>query len=189
MQSVRFDTLARALSEGTPRRPVILGLATALSTIALTRIPLTSAKRGKHHKRRKRKKPLVFNEFGCISVGLHCRGRDDLCCSGICAGKKPKQGKRDRRRCAAHDTGGCTATNRQCAAGSCTTSTGRAGGCVTTTGNAPYCADVIQSAPCQKDADCQVRCGPLAACILCPPIANDPTGGRHCAGPGACVAP
>jgi hypothetical protein len=188
MLSTRFDILTRALTDGSVRRTVIRRLAAALGMIALTPRPLTTAKKGTSHKRRRRKKSLVFNEFGCISVGLPCRGKEDLCCSGICAGKKPKKGKRDRRRCAAHDTGGCTATNRQCAAGSCTTSTGGAGGCVTTTGNAPYCADVIQSAPCQKDADCRVRCGPLAACILCPPTTNDLTGGRHCAGPGACTS-
>jgi hypothetical protein len=188
MHGTGFDALTRALTARFLRRTFSQGLVRAVVVMALTGCESATAKNGKHTGHaKKRKKPLVFNDFGCLNVGAMCRGKDELCCSGICEGKKPKKGKRDRRRCAAHDTGGCLATTRQCAAGSCTTSTGRAGGCVTTTGNAPYCADTIKGYPCAKDTDCQPFCGPLAACILCPPIPNDPTGGRHCAGPGDCT--
>ena len=183
MDGNRFDTLTRGFAPSSSRRLVLSRVATGLLAIAGVR--LTDAASVKQRKRRskRKKKPLSFNEFGCIKVGGKCRGKDELCCSGICQGKKPKQGKRDKRRCVAHDTGGCTETDRVCPSVPCTTSIGHAGGCMTTTGNAPYCADYVTSAPCSKDADCVSFCGPLAACYVCSGVA----GGR-CSGPGVCTS-
>jgi hypothetical protein len=180
MDGSGFDALTRSLAEVSARRLVLSRLAAGLlSVAALHGADAAGARQRKRNKRKK--KPLPFNEFGCLNVGARCRGKDELCCSGICQGKKPKKGKRDKRRCVAHDTGGCTEADRVCPSVLCTTSIGRVGGCMTTTGNAPYCADIITGVPCNKDIDCQVYCGPLAACYVC----NDGEGGR-CAGPGDC---
>jgi hypothetical protein len=171
MDGSRFDTWTRRrVGRATG------GLATALLGLGLLvgqRAPLPAKSRKKKGKRRR----LPFNAFGCLNVGRKCRGRDGLCCSGICAGKKPKPGRKDRRRCVAHDTGGCTVTGLPCTmpAPACTTSLGEGGGCVTTTGNAPYCMRVATTAPCTKDADCVPTFGSLAAC-------------RNCAGKGQCAS-
>jgi hypothetical protein len=190
MDGSRFDALTRSLAEVSARRLVVSRLAAGLlSLAALHRADVTDATQRKRKNRKKRKKPLPFNEFGCLNVGARCRGKAELCCSGICRGKKPKQGKRDKRRCVAHDTGGCTATASQCGmAPTCTTTIGRPGGCLITTGDAPYCADTIFCSPCSKDAECVPFCGPLAACVICPGSCPE-TGGRHCTGPGDCAVP
>lgn len=118
-------------------------------------------------RRKKRKqKPLQRNEFGCVPVGKPCRGRDDVCCSGICNGRKPKKGEKDKSRCAAHDSGGCQ--NGQ-TGNACISSEGNPGHCETTTGNAGYCAGAISLCSltepiCQTDADCQ-DVDPRAACL------------------------
>ena len=181
MDGSRFDAFTRCLAEVSARRLVLSRLAAGLlSFTALHGADAAGAKQRKRNKRKK--KPLPFNEFGCLNVGAKCRGKDELCCSGICQGKKPKKGKRDKRQCVAHDTGGCTGTDRVCPSVPCTTSIGHAGGCMTTTGNAPYCADWVMDIPCSKDADCVPFCGPLAACYVCSGVA----GGR-CSGPGECT--
>jgi hypothetical protein len=177
MDDARLDALAQNLAAGHSRRISIRLLAGLAIGNSLARADLVEGKR----KKRKRKR-FAFNEFGCVNVGGKCRGRDSVCCSGRCRGKKPKPGKADRRHCVAHDTGGCMGTDRVCPSVLCTTSIGHAGGCTTTTGNAPYCADFVTTTPCNKDADCVPFCGPLAACFVC----NGVSGG-HCAGPGECT--
>jgi hypothetical protein len=136
MDGARFDRLARALTPGSARRGVVRGLAgAALGLVLRPDSALTTAKK------RKKKKVLKRNAFGCVEVGGKCRGKDSVCCSGICEGKKPKKGKRDRSRCVAHDTGGCQPTGGACElVPNCTTSTGDPSGlCLTTTGQAAYC--------------------------------------------------
>src|SRR5215211_8922662 len=99
MDGSRFDTWTRrrfGLASG--------GMATALLGLGLAGRDPTRLTAKQRHKRRK---SLVFNAFGCLNVDKPCRGWNDLCCSGICAGKKPKKGKPDKSRCVAHDTGGC----------------------------------------------------------------------------------
>jgi hypothetical protein len=131
----------------------------------------------------KKKKKLKFNEFGCVNVGGKCRGKDANCCSNICQGEKPKQGKKDKSRCVAHDEQGCQAGQIEDFCGGadvpCTTSAPEPGLCNTTTGNAGYCADFGVCFPCQKDLDCQNQSqfGPGSACVLCAPCA----GGTGCA--------
>jgi hypothetical protein len=104
--------------------------------------------------------------------GKACRGKDGNCCSGICQGKNPKRGKKDKSRCVAHDSSTCQAgDNGEICGGlenvSCTTSTGDPGLCHTTTGNAGYCPSFLQCAVCQRDSDCEEIFGAGAACLLC----------------------
>lgn len=87
MDTDRFDHVSRACWQMLSRRHLasILGLAAVIPTLAKAK--------------RKRKKKLKRNGFGCVNVGGKCRGKDAACCSGICQGKKPKKGKKDTSRC------------------------------------------------------------------------------------------
>jgi len=186
MDTDRFDATTRSLTTMPPRRGILRGLAGAALGLVSCRPPANVAAR----KRRRKKKTPRLNEFGCLNVGQKCRGKDKLCCSGICAGKKPKHGGKDRRRCAAHDTGGCPAGERQeaCSGGFdrvCTSASGQEGVCNTTTGNAGFCAVSGDCFPCQRDADCQPLCGPGAACVRCAETCLA-AGGAACFGPGDC---
>ena len=178
MDATNFDDLIRSLTAGSYRRVVLRGIAAALG-VSAAQLPtaITAKKRGK---------PLVLNGFGCVGVGGKCRGKDAVCCSGICEGKKPKKGEKDTSRCAAHDTGGCQAGHAPCTTQHvpCTTSAGAAGFCATTTGNAGYCTTGTEGEcfPCAKDADCREVCGAAAACIACLGCA----GGSSCATTDAC---
>lgn len=120
---------------------------------------------------------------GCKDVGKKCRKAKD-CCSGVCKGKKGK------KRCKAHDTGGCTPGGNTVGCGgtdvACTTSNGVPGQCVTTTGNAGYCGTGGDCFPCAKDADCRPVCGPGAACIKCEVGC---TVGTVCLGLSSCIGP
>jgi hypothetical protein len=178
----RFDTLVRNLAAASTRRAISRLLAgSALGFGIASRLPDPGgARKGK-------KKRLRRNQFGCVNVGDRCRGNDDNCCSGICQGKKPKQGKQDKSRCVGHDAGiGCQAGVREEGCGGtdidCTTSTGQSGICDTTTGNGPYCVFGFACVSCRKDADCQDLCGSAAACIICPGCDGFETA---CVGPSA----
>jgi hypothetical protein len=142
---------------------------------ALAAAPVTSAKK---KKRRKRNKKVTRNAFGCVDVGRFCQ-RNDQCCSGICEGKK------DKKKCRAHDTGDCQAGQDNCAGTivPCITATGDAGSCARTTGNAGYCVVVAFDfcAACTRDTDCQAMCGPQAACIVCESECEP--NGTGCVGP------
>jgi hypothetical protein len=137
MDAGRFDALTRSLTRRTSRRGL---LARAVATCFLASAAALPTWRTTAKKKRKTK--LVFNQFGCIDVGQPCAGKADLCCSGVCEGKKPKKGKKDKRRCAAHDVGGCLANQDSCETGeiTCTTSANKSGSCQQTTGGASYCA-------------------------------------------------
>lgn len=158
MDANRFDAIVRALSAVFSRRG-------AIATGAATLAAVTGAGAAK-----KRKKPQL-NAFGCVDVGGLCFGKGGLCCSGICAGKKPKKGKKDKRRCAAHDASTCLAGDDACnvAIVACTTANGNPGGeCLRTTGAASYCtAAEISCRQCTRDDDCVAACGAGAACVLC----------------------
>lgn len=167
MDVVRFDALTRSLGAQTRRRRLLAGVAAALGLLTAG---LPDRIDGKQ-----RKKKLKRNAFGCVNVGGTCRGRDKNCCSGICRGKKPKKGEKDKSRCVAHDAQGCEAGQIEGFCGgtnvSCTTSTGDTqGNCDTTTGNAGYCSGqgtCEVDPPCKKDADCVPIFGAGAACVLC----------------------
>jgi hypothetical protein len=195
MDALRFESFLRSLAEESTRRGVLRG-------VVVTALGASWGHPAFGARAKKRKRKLRFNAFGCVNVGGKCRGKDSVCCSGICKGKKPKKGEKDKSRCVAHDEGGCQAGPTSAGCGGtnvlCTTSTGQAGGCITTTGNAGYCGASIDCPSCTKDADCQARCGPQAACVLCPSAVacdanSDPIEGpsTRCVGPssGACIPP
>jgi hypothetical protein len=187
----RFDIFARSLARS--RRSFLGG--TLAIALGLLEEEAVDAKR-KRKRNRKNRAPLPpFNQFGCLDVGQPCRGDGGNCCSGVCEGARPKPGKRDASRCAAHDASTCLAGNRPqdvCGGAKdvdCVTSIGNPGGqCYTTTGNAAYCARESYCRACQRDADCQPFCGAAAACVVCD---GCPDGGTACASPdlGLCVFP
>ncbi len=165
MDGTEFDDLIRSLSQS---RRSLLGSAAATAA-GLLAAPLANANARSRRKHKNRKgREAKPNEFGCIEVRDPCRGDDD-CCSGVCDGKAGK------RRCQAHDSGGCVAdaAGATCGPGNvtCTTDLGEAGACATTTGNAGYCRGATYDLPCQTDVDCQEvsdgLLGPRAACVRC----------------------
>jgi hypothetical protein len=179
MGANHFDTLTRVLAMPRTRRGILGTLAVTLGLGALL-IDEAAAKKNKQKK-------LKFNEFGCVNVGGKCRGKDSVCCSGICKGKKPKKGKKDKSRCVGHDESTCLAGQTQVICGglqdiTCLTSVGTEGECFTTTGNAGYCAEDGGCFPCQKDADCIGVCGAGAACVPCAAQCAA-QGGTACLGP------
>ena len=105
---------------------------------------------------------------GCKDVGKRCTSRAD-CCSGIC------RRKHGRKRCRAHDTGGCKPghTGLICADNdgigvACTTSSGLGGSCFTTTGNAGYCGRSVSCMTCTRDDECRTLFNDdRAACASC----------------------
>jgi hypothetical protein len=178
MDAIPFDQLTRGLSTIRTRRGILAGL---VATFGLAAPPNPAVTKSK-------KKPLKRNEFGCVNVGGKCRGKDANCCSGICQGKKPKKGEKDKSRCIAHDEWGCVAGFHVCADGpfaECLIAGKEDGLCGTTTGNAGYCGNSFSNISCQRDADCRTRCGPDAACVLCAASES----GRICAGTGDCLFP
>jgi hypothetical protein len=176
MDPTHFDRLTRSLTDASSRRVLLGGLATALSLAALRRPGPATAK-----KKRKKNK-IKRNAFGCVDVGQSCRGNDALCCSGICQGKKPKKGKKDKSRCVAHNALDCQAGADSCAGQA--VPCGTAGACTITTGAASFCSATGDGAcvTCQKDADCEASRGPGAACIVCPGNCPDTTTACFAAG-------
>jgi hypothetical protein len=167
MDTNRFDQLTRALSITLTRR----GLAGALVATALGLPAMADAR-----KKRKKKPKIKRNDFGCVNVGNACKN-DSQCCSSICEGK---QGK---KRCKAHDTGGCRAGQTSGACGGidsyCTMSSGALGSCNTTTGIAGVCSSSVRCAACATDAECAAQFGANSACVACAICAD--TGGFGCA--------
>jgi hypothetical protein len=180
MDTTRFDLLVRSLASGSSRR-AILGQ-TIVATLGLGGGFVSRSTHGKS-----RKKKLARNAFGCVDVGKPCRGKDSACCSGVCQGKKPKKGKKDKSRCVAHDTRGCREFDDSCGPGDtfCTTSSGyEFAKCFHTTGNAGYCAQGVACVPCTRDTDCIDACGAGAACVICPD--GCPGSETMCVGVTAC---
>lgn len=160
MDAARFDLLTRRFVAGWSRRGVLRLGAIALGAQAVRFPDRLDAK--------KKQKPPALNEYGCLNIGQGCRGKNALCCSGICAGKKPKKGKRDKRKCVAHNTGGCVPAQDSCALEQ-NVPCGTFGACTVTTGRATFCAGlgIGECTICKKDSDCLLA-GPGAACIVCP---------------------
>jgi hypothetical protein len=154
MEKERFDGFARIVARGISRR----GLVAALGLLGIALPGSAEAK-----------KKLKKNAYGCVNVGGKCRGKDAACCSGICEGKKPKRGKKDKSTCVGHDESTCAGQDR-CAgeAVTCITAMDISGACAVTTGNASYCAASIICADCAQDRDCAAICDTGAACIVCP---------------------
>jgi hypothetical protein len=183
MDAGNFDDLTRSLTAASSRRGFLRTLAAGLGVGAASGAGLANARKGKRGQggKKKRKPQLTFNDFGCVDVGGFCRGKASLCCSGICEGKKPKKGKRDKRRCVAHNTGGCTAAEQSC--GPATDVPCGAGGfCLATTGKAGFCGRITEAAcaACRSDADCLVGFGAGAACVVCANGACPASSDRAC---------
>jgi hypothetical protein len=176
MNAPRFDRWTRSLT-GTASRRSLLGFGSAALGLAATQAPgITAAKK------KKRKKPSL-NAFGCLNVGQACRGDSDSCCSGICQGKKPKRGKKDKSRCIAHNVGTCQAAQDACQV--TPVACGSNAACFQTTGQASFCADALNGAcaNCREDRDCQAVYGADAACIVCASCPE--TSGTACLAAGA----
>jgi hypothetical protein len=162
MDGSTFDRLTLTLTTTRARRrvlpPLVAGLLVAIAQPAAAK-----------SKKKRRPKP---NEFGCLNVGQRCRGNSDRCCSGICEGKKPKKGKKDRSRCVGHDIAICTQGVNACVeapgpATECNPADPDCD-CYITTGNSGFCGteDRFQCRACSRDKDC-VDAGfpPGSACI------------------------
>lgn len=184
-----FDALSKGIPEQPLfRRSVLAGLAASMLGLIGGGPSNIAAKEKQDKDKKRKKKPLKRNEYGCVADGKACRGNDAVCCSGICQGKKPKKGERDQSQCVGHDASTCVrgqATEFCNPAGlttHCTSSTGQPGVCETTTGNSGICASTGSCEECRNDADCQISTGnPHAACVRC--------ASGFCMAGTACVAP
>ncbi|MCA9876295.1 MAG: hypothetical protein KC442_00875 [Thermomicrobiales bacterium] len=178
----RFDQFARALSRP-PSRRMLAGMLSlgALGLAGGGQVNDAGA-------RKKKKKNVKKNVFGCVDVGKHCQNAGQ-CCSGICQGKKGK------KKCKAHGESTCVSGQSETGCGgtsvACQTPSGDEGQCDTTTGNAGYCVADGLCFACKKDADCVSQCGADAACIQCAGPNCALQGGTACVGPEAdsCVPP
>jgi hypothetical protein len=168
----RLTVVTPSLASIPSRRDVLRGLAGSGLGLGAVRLPAAAIAR-KKKKKNKKAKP---NAFGCLNVGDPCKHANQ-CCSGVC------KGKRGKKRCHAHDTGGCKPSTSP--GTPCTSSSGVAGQCYTTTGGAGYCG-VGDCYPCAKDADCRAVCGPRAACVV---RAAECLVGTGCRGPDGEVCP
>lgn len=183
MNGETFDGLTRTLNavptrRGFLRSVVSILLMTEAAISASSDVAARHKKHKKHkHKHKHDKKPKK-NDFGCLDVGQACSGKDDQCCSGICEGKKPKKGEKDKSKCVAHNTSfcqpgidACLGIELECTGGFCFQTTGKAPFCAGGTG---VCTD------CQKDTDCQeLGFGAGSACVFCPIVCPE-TGGTVC---------
>lgn len=165
-----FDAVIRFLIARSKRRTLLRGLIVAALGIPTSIFPESTGARKRRHHRKNRTNPPQLNAFGCLDVGQTCRGLDELCCSGICEGTKPKKGERDKSQCIAHNTGGCSPLQDLCTTDP-NTLCGATGVCARTTGNAGFCLDStvgqLNCVACKKDADCTAGFGPGAACLVC----------------------
>jgi hypothetical protein len=168
MDATHFDRLTRTIPALLSRRGILRGIGSAALGLGLARVPGTATAKNKKLKR---------NGYGCVDVGNACRGNDANCCSGICQGKKPKRGEKDKSVCVAHNARTCTNGQDSCLQGNITC--GTMGICLQTTGKAEYCGKAGACAVCTKDADCEATKGPGAACAICAASCAG-TGGTAC---------
>jgi hypothetical protein len=179
-RALRDPSFAPPSSRTVSRRGALTGFVALLPAAAMLNIDDAGARNKKKKKRKntKNNKP-ENNAFGCLNVGQHCNGKDDTCCSGICDGKKPKKGKKDKSKCVGHDANICQSGFDLCQGVIATCSNG--GACVTTTGNAPFCAGGTGVCTvCSRDPDCVAAgFGTLAACVVCNSECPE-TGGTVC---------
>jgi hypothetical protein len=152
----QFDRAVRSLESGVQRRRVLGTFLTASLAAPLFGFATSS---GVDARRRKRKK-IKRNSFGCVNVGQKCYGKSEVCCSGICDGT----GKNSK--CAGHDALGCSIAPDTCSE---SVTCGSNGHCFGTTGNAPFCGKQFTCfcKTCSKDTDCEATHGAGAACVEC----------------------
>jgi hypothetical protein len=179
MDDRQFDAIALGYGADRSRRTAIKIVGSGAITALLGRLGLDTGRKigaaaaevgGNRKKKRQnsKKSQLKLNAFRCVDVGGKCRGNSANCCSGICEGKKPKKGKKDRSRCIAHNAGVCQAEQNQCV-DDLTANCGGAGRCFRTTGNASFCGNEGEGVctVCARDADCEAAFGLGAACVVC----------------------
>lgn len=173
MDAHDFDLLTRVVSTQLPRRS-LAGL------LGLGALGMSSLAEAKKKKNRKKKKKVKRNDFNCVDVGKYCKNNGQ-CCSGICKGKKNK------RKCKAHDESTCQAGQDTCLGTNpgCATTAGFMGECATTTGKAPYCFSSGDCFPCSKDTDCESILGAGAACTVCAQCVPETPRGTACVGTAA----
>ncbi|MGH2617078.1 MAG: hypothetical protein ACRDJC_17740, partial [Thermomicrobiales bacterium] len=111
MDQHRLTVVTRTLTSLPSRRDVLRGLFGAGLGLAAIRLPNVAAAK----KKRRKVKKARPNAFGCLEVGDPCKTADQ-CCSGICQGKKPKKGKKDKSKCIAHNVGECGVGQDSCTA-------------------------------------------------------------------------
>jgi hypothetical protein len=177
MDALRFDRLARSFTNASSRRGLLRSL--AASAIGLAAMRFSGGVEAKKKRKNKIKKPtkLKRNAFGCVDVGGKCRGNSANCCSGICEGEKPKQGKKDTSTCIAHNVGECQADQDVCLGNFAPC--GTLGSCLRTTGKASFCGNISLCQACTRDTDCEAEFGPGAACGVCADACLS-TGGTIC---------
>jgi hypothetical protein len=163
MDGKTFERVTRCLVTSFSRRGIWRGAAGTALGAAVVWLPFMGAARKKRKNAKNSK--LKLNAFGCVNVGGKCRGNSANCCSGICDGKKPKKGEKDKSRCVAHDVSTCLAGQDTCESG--LIPCGANASCSQTTGRAPFCAGPGDCVACRKDTDCQTDFGAGAACIVC----------------------
>ncbi len=163
MQNDAVDRLARTLAGARTRRGVLRRLISVLGLgVIATHVSDDAAA-----KKKNRKKPKK-NAFGCLNVGKACNGKNSTCCSGICHGKRPKHGEKDKSECKAHGEGSCQPSEDLCLFNTEFPCSGVPGAnCYRTTGNASFCAELGFCMDCKKDTDCEPTHGAGAACVVC----------------------
>jgi hypothetical protein len=159
----QFDQAVRAIESGVQRRRMLGTFFAASLAAPLLGFASPSGVEAKRKKRRKHRKKIKRNSFGCVNVGQKCYGKSEVCCSGICAGTGKKS------KCAGHNADTCSSTTHTCLEEGTGDCGGGDGSCFTTTGNAPFCGvlGTCDCAPCSTDADCVAEHGAGAACIQC----------------------
>jgi len=151
MDQRRVTTVLHTLTGPPSRRDMLRALGGAGLGLVLGRWPRAATAR------KRRRKAVRVNEFGCVDAGKLCK-TDAQCCSSVCRGKK------GRRRCRAHHTGTCP----QSSPGQCLDPlpveagcNGLSGcGCWGTTAGSTACVTDIPSGvefctDCTTDADCE----------------------------------
>ena len=182
MQETHIVVATRSLTRVPSRRDIVRGLVGAGLGLGMARAPNRAAADKKRKRKPKKPKP---NAFGCLNVGVACKNAGQ-CCSGICAGKK------NTRKCRAHDTGTC----KQKFPGLCSDppTLAQCNGsetcyCIRTTANSNFCAQLGEPVcvDCRKDVDCEaLGMPPGSACL---PTASGICGG-DCPETGmACLPP
>jgi hypothetical protein len=155
MDGQQFDRFAQLVTTAQTRRRA-LGLFAAAAGSVLGSVGFSGAVAKKHKSKKKTK--IKRNGFGCVNVGNACKN-DGQCCSGICQGKKGK------KKCQAHNEGGCTVERNFCVTGSllglCGPDVPSPDICLTTSGNAAFCARLkgfiteVNCQLCRTDTDCE----------------------------------
>ena len=172
MDQHHVHAMTRILGHLPSRRDVlraVAGTGLGLGTLGA----LDHAQAGKKRRKKKKTRPLVLNQYGCVDVGQACRGDNSRCCSGVCDGAAPRKGKPDQSRCVPHNAGVCTRETNSCEVGvevSCGPKP-QVNVCTVTTGNAAFCADISAGTTthcrvCRKDTDCQGEFGAGSACVV-----------------------